>query len=200
MTVSLQSFTESYVVLVDSRGAKTGLTTGLNQFWKQVMLKFCWTIIYTFTGWLRPKGLITWYWIGWTLKHKLLMLLSWWFKNEDVRIGENKEEPGSGIWVNPSLEDICKMLPPYCLELKVVVQPAASADLSGVVFSLSNPNVSSYVTGQKCTLQFLQIINCSFFKWVVHPVTSDAFAELSFTFEILKTIGQIFILSKYCDL
>ena len=45
---------------------------------------------------------------------------------------------------------------------KVVVQPAASADLSGVVFSLSNPNVSSHVTGQKRTLQFLQIINCSF--------------------------------------
>ena len=31
--------------------------------------------------------------------------------------------------------------------LKVVVQPAACADLSGVVFSLSNPNASSHVTG-----------------------------------------------------
>ena len=45
---------------------------------------------------------------------------------------------------------------------KVVVQPTPSADLSGVVLSLSNPNVSSHVAGQKCTLQFLQIINCSF--------------------------------------
>ena len=48
------------------------------------------------------------------------------------------------------------------LLIKVVVQPAASADLARVVFSLSNPNGSSHVTGQKCTLQFLQIINCSF--------------------------------------
>ena len=39
--------------------------------------------------------------------------------------------------------------------IKVVVQPAASEDLSKVVFSLSNPNVSSHVTGQKCTLKFL---------------------------------------------
>ena len=45
---------------------------------------------------------------------------------------------------------------------KVVVQPAPSADLSGVVFSLSNPNVSPHVTGQMRTLQFLQIANCSF--------------------------------------
>ena len=50
----------------------------------------------------------------------------------------------------------------YYVFVKVVVQPAASADLSGVVFSLSNPNVSSQVTDQKRTLQFLQIINCSF--------------------------------------
>ena len=45
----------------------------------------------------------------------------------------------------------------YIPAFKVVAQPAASADLSGVVFSLSNPNVSSHVTGQKCTLYFLQI-------------------------------------------
>ena len=38
--------------------------------------------------------------------------------------------------------------------LKVVVQPAANEDLYGVVFSLSNPNVSSHVTGQMCTLEF----------------------------------------------
>ena len=41
------------------------------------------------------------------------------------------------------------------------MQPAASADLSGVVFILSNPNPSPHVTGMR-TLQFLQIINCSF--------------------------------------
>ena len=46
--------------------------------------------------------------------------------------------------------------------IKVVVQPAPNEDLSGVVFSLSNPNVSPHVTGQMRTLQFLQIVNCSF--------------------------------------
>ena len=44
----------------------------------------------------------------------------------------------------------------------MVVRPAASEGLSGVIFSLSNPTVSSYVTGQMRTLQFLQIINRSF--------------------------------------
>ena len=48
--------------------------------------------------------------------------------------------------------------------IKVVVQPAASADLSGVVVSLSNPNVSSHVTGQTRTLQFLQIVKLQFFN------------------------------------
>ena len=42
------------------------------------------------------------------------------------------------------------------------MQPAPNEDLSGVVFSLSNPNVSPHVTGQMRTLQFLQIVNCSF--------------------------------------
>ena len=46
--------------------------------------------------------------------------------------------------------------------VKGVVQPAASANLCRVVSSLSNPNVSSHVTGQMRTLYFLQIINCSF--------------------------------------
>ena len=49
-------------------------------------------------------------------------------------------------------------------QLKVVVQPAPSADLSGVVFSLSNPNVSPHVTGQTRTLQFLQIVKLQFFN------------------------------------
>ena len=48
--------------------------------------------------------------------------------------------------------------------IKVVVQPAPSADLSGVVFSLSNPNVSPHVTGQTRTLQLLQIVKLQFFN------------------------------------
>ena len=62
----------------------------------------------------------------------------------------------------------------------MVVQPAASADLSGVVFSLSNSNVSSHVTGQMRTLQFLQIINCSF-------LTQNTLKN------ILKTINKKYI-------
>ena len=46
----------------------------------------------------------------------------------------------------------------------MVVQPAPSADLSGVVFSLSNPNVSPHVTGRTRTLQFLQIVKLQFFN------------------------------------
>ena len=45
--------------------------------------------------------------------------------------------------------------------LEVVVQPAPNEDLSGVVFSLSNPNVSPHKTDQMRTLQILQIVNCS---------------------------------------
>ena len=48
--------------------------------------------------------------------------------------------------------------------IKVVVQPAPSADLSGVVFSLSNPNVSAHVTGQTRTLQLLQIVKLQSFN------------------------------------
>ena len=47
--------------------------------------------------------------------------------------------------------------------LKWLLQPAACADLSGVVFCLSNLNVNYYIiTGQMRTLYVLQIINCSF--------------------------------------